>query len=269
MQPGKTATIYRTQDRGQSWSQLATIPIKNGDGGAFIAFSDVRHGWFEDISAGNAQLSGEVFATGDGGKTWRYMATSGQYNSLPFGGQLTVQRDGTLWLDGGQRAGIAGGVGFLWLYRSTDNGKTWCQVNLPLSAAHRKETTSVSTPIFFGSNGFVTVQFQHDSTLYASQDGGRTWSVRSTFGQNSSPPVFGDAMSGWRIASNQFYSTKDGGYIWHPLPIDSTLLKALDSPFTPQIDFVDSKKGWLLSKNLLLISNDGGLNWSKIIVRGK
>lgn len=96
LQPENSVAIYSTQDNGQSWSQLAIVPVKYGDGGVPIAFSDARHGWFADLSVGNAQLDGELFATSDGGKTWQRMAVSDQQGSLPFGGGLTAQNDATI-----------------------------------------------------------------------------------------------------------------------------------------------------------------------------
>ncbi len=268
LQPEKSITIYGTHDGGQSWSQLAIMPVKNGDGGMSVAFSDARRGWFEDLTAGNAQLGGELFATNDGGKTWQCMADSSRQGNLPFGGELTAQRDGTLWLSGGQRAGIMGGPGFVWLYRSTNGGQTWSQVNLPLSTVQKKETTSASAPVFFGKNGFVTVQFQGDSVLYANQDGSQTWSVRGTL-KPESWLVFADAMSGWQVTSSgQIYSTKDGGRAWQPLPVNPILQKALAGRLIDQVDFVDSHKGWLVltsgDVNLLLVTKDGGLRWSEV-----
>lgn len=272
LQPGNSMTVYGTLDGGQSWSQLAEVPVKYGDGNMSVAFSDTRHGWFEEMTAGMGQLSGELFATADGGRTWQRVANSGQQGSLPFGGQLTAQKDGTLWLSGGQRAaGNLGGPGFVWLYKSTDGGKTWSQVKLPLSAAHEKETTSVSQPAFFGKNAYVTVLFQGgDSVLYASQDTGRTWMVRGTL-KAGGWPVFEPAMSGWQIAGNQIYFTKDGGRIWQVLPADSTLRKALTGRFISQADLVDSQKGWLVlagksgnAGNLLLVTDDGGKSWHEL-----
>lgn len=270
LQTEKSVTIYGTKDGGQTWSQLAIVPVKYGDGNISIAFADAWHGWFEDMTAGMGQLGGELFATDDGGKTWQRMAATDQNGSLPFGGQLTAQKDGTLWLSGGQRAaGSLGGPGFVWLYKSTDSGKTWSQVKLPLSAANEKETDSVSKPEFFGENGLVTVIFQNNAVLYASQDGGQTWSVRGTTPiKEGFFPVFEDAMFGWQITNDQVYFTKDGGRTWQPLHIDSTLQTALSGRFVGQVDFINSQQGWLLlfsrngnSDNLLLRTNDGGQSW--------
>jgi photosystem II stability/assembly factor-like uncharacterized protein len=76
LQPEKNVTVYGTRDGGLSWSRLAVVPVKFGDGGLSIAFVDDMYGWFEDLSAGNAQLEGELFATSDGGKTWRHVAST-------------------------------------------------------------------------------------------------------------------------------------------------------------------------------------------------
>lgn len=272
LRPGKSVTVYGTEDGAHSWSRLATVPVKYGDGNLSIAFSDARHGWFEEMTAGMGQLGGELFATGDGGKTWRRVAATNQKGSLPFGGRLSAQRDGTLWLSGGQRAaGSLGGPGFVWLYKSLDQGKTWSRVNLSLSAANKKETDSVSEPAFFGQNGLVSVVFQSDTVLYASQDGGRTWSVRGAApSKEGFFPVFADSTFGWQLTSDQVYFTRDGGRTWQPLHPDSTLQTALAGCFAAQADFLNPQTGWLLlfsrkgnADNRLLIMNDGGRSWSQ------
>lgn len=107
LQPEKSAPVYGTRDGGRSWSKLTIVPVKMGDGGLSIAFADVMHGWFEGLSAGNAQLAGELFATSDGGKTWQLVAVTPflQQAGLPFGGALTAQQNGTIGLSAGQREG--------------------------------------------------------------------------------------------------------------------------------------------------------------------
>ncbi len=253
------------------------MPVKYGDGGMSAVFSDDRHGWFEETGAGHAQLPGELFATSDSGTTWQLAATTDRQGSLPCVEQLTIQKDGALWLSGGQMPAGPQYPGFVWFFKSKDGGKTWSQVDLPLSAAHRQETTSVSAPMFFGQDGFVEVCFSPDSSslpgdavLYASQDGGRTWAVRSALNQDSWLG-FRDATFGWQTSGNQVYVTKDGGRSWQPLPASDKLQKLLADYAFSQVDFVNSQHGWLrlIKRNcdgdtLLLVSNDGGQTWNEL-----
>ena len=275
-------TVYGTQDGGQSWTKLATMPVEYGDGNMSVTFTDAQHGWFEEMTAGMGQLSGELFATSDGGKTWTKVAdsrvgtgaASTPNGALPFGGQLTAQPDGTLWLSGGQRAaGTLGGPGFIWLYKSTDGGKTWSQVSMPIPAGDEQGFTSVSQPTFLGKVALVTVLYNQGdshSVLYTSTDMGKTWKVQSTTLPAGNGPVFGNPMVGWQTDGQRIYETQDGGKSWQQLTADATLQQALANRFIGQIDFVDYQNGWAVLSSrganppLLLATHDGGRTWSKL-----
>ncbi|CAA7599671.1 BNR repeat [Acididesulfobacillus acetoxydans] len=255
VQRDKSLTVFGTHDGGQSWSQLATVPIKYGDGGWFVAFSDAQHGWFEEETAGmHTALSGELFATSDGGKTWQRVASvSYKYKfdkandwvpvhqgNLPFTGSLSAQKDGTLWLIG---AGIQ---------KSTDGGRTWSPEDLPLLA--NQKTEDISTPVFFGnSDGVIIVQFKGGNwVLYTTRDGGRTWSFHKfPLVLRGSGVVYNfiSNREGWMInngdgpkpAGKVLYVTQDGGHSWQTIPISN----ALKNRFIKEMDFVDSKVGWI------------------------
>ncbi|MDQ7093553.1 hypothetical protein REC12_08125 [Desulfosporosinus sp. PR] len=268
LQPEKSVTILGTQDGGQSWSQLATVPVKYGDGALFVVFSDARHGWFEETSAGiNSPFSGELFATGDGGNTWQRVASTEQGN-LPFAGSLSVQKDGTIWLIG---AGIR---------KSTNGDKTWSQVNLPLSADQKPE--EVSKPVFFENNdGVIIIQLQEgDCLLYTTHDAGRTWSFQSKL-----PPAlrgsgvvydFLNNREGWAInngtgpdpSAKALFVTRDGGYSWQTVSINIDL----KNKFVKEIDFVNSKVGWITYNQStgsgLAKSINGGISWEEIKTEG-
>ncbi len=282
-------TVYGTTDGGRSWSKLATAPVKYGDGNMFIAFSDAQHGWFEDRSAGMGQLPGELLATKDGGLTWTRVAQSGSVNAapgtpgvlpsgvLPFGGSLTAQSDGTLWLTGAQRA-TGGGPGYLWLFKSTDGGKSWSQMSLPVPAGHEEDATNVSDPTFIGKTGLLSVIYtgqQSASALYRSSDSGQTWSLQGTLNMGGWP-VFANPLNGWQTDGQHLYRTTDGGRTWSTVNPDATLQKALAGRNISQIVISGSpgstdgqrclivleSKGSSSVGRLLLATDDGGQTWS-------
>jgi len=268
LQPEKSVTILGTQDGGQSWSQLATVPVKYGDGALFVVFSDAQHGWFEETTAGlNSPFSGELFSTGDGGNNWKRAASTEQGN-LPFVGSLSAQKDGTIWLIGAE------------IRKSTNGGKTWSQVNLPLSADQKTE--EVSTPVFFeNGDGVIIIQLQGgDWVLYTTRDGGRTWSLQSKLplALRDSGVVY-DFISnqdGWAInngtgpnpSEKVLYVTQDGGYSWQTVPINIDL----KNKFVKEIDFVNSKVGWITYNQStgsgLAKSINGGISWEEIKTEG-
>ena len=93
-----------------------------GSGGAF-GKGDLRH-HLHDVVFWNRSLGwtcgyGGVFRTADGGHTWKRM--------LPGGGWHQVEMSGPeeIWLLEGKHPG---GIGKVWLRRSTDGGRSWNEI---------------------------------------------------------------------------------------------------------------------------------------------
>jgi photosystem II stability/assembly factor-like uncharacterized protein len=109
---GSAARVFRTTDRGSSWTVADTPIVKgtNGSGIFSIAMPDAKNGV---IVGGNyekpAETAGNLAFTSDGGKTW--VARSG----------LSGYRSGVAYID--KRTIIA--VGSSGSDISTDGGKTW------------------------------------------------------------------------------------------------------------------------------------------------
>jgi photosystem II stability/assembly factor-like uncharacterized protein len=269
LRPAAEMTVYGTRDGGQSWSKLATLPVKYGDGNMSVSFADAQHGWFEVLTAGMGQHTAEFFATSDGGKTWVKVADSASRDSAPFGGQITAQTGSVLWLSGSQRAAAyVGGPGFIWLFKSIDAGRTWEQAKVPVPIANNQDTTSVSAPVFFGNSGLLTILYSSGAAaVYGSDDGGKSWAVRGT-PPTGGWPVFADAINGWQTDGQLLYRTSDGGRSWLRLASDSTLQQATSERYISQLDFVDAQHGWALLegkgsnlKPMLLATDDGGKTW--------
>ncbi len=239
---GKDLTVCGTEDGGRSWSTLATVPVKTGDGNMSVAFADAQRGWVLIRSAGMGQHSGELLRTTDGGRTWELVAKGGWASEmpfkgtpgeLPFGGTITVQPDGTLWLNGGQRAS-GGGPGFLYLFKSVDGGRSWSEVRLEAPAGHEEDTTNVSQPAFFGRLGFIAVNYNgragNSNVLYVTGDSGKTWSVRGSLNVGNWP-AFAGPDEGWQTNGQEVFHTTDGGRTWQAVNPDVSLSQALEGRF--------------------------------------
>ena len=139
---GNDARVFRSADRGKTWT-VADTPIAKGTPGSgifSIAMADKNKGV---IVGGNYEKPGEagrnLAFTSDGGKTW----TAGRGNSL-----LGGYRSGVAYLD--KKVIIA--VGTNGADMTTDGGKTWNKVseeNLNAVASNRKTAWMV------GPNGGV------------------------------------------------------------------------------------------------------------------
>lgn len=185
-QPGHQNTLYdvaHTVDAGKTWSFSSfTFPqlsydeeeALSGLGGLF--FIDPLHGWMNVALTGNSQ-PGELVVTKDGGKTWTRANGVGDSGIVRF----TSLKDG--WLLGGP---------YSQLFATHDGCKTWKEVHItpPPQAGAGPDVTYEGLPVFEDSrHGFTAVFYvggpgaQPKLVVYATNDGGRTWSPVKVVGE--------------------------------------------------------------------------------------
>lgn len=117
---GATARVFRTSDRGRTWS-VAPTPLHAGDpaSGAFsVAFRDAAHGVVVGgkYDAPHADLP-NVALTTDGGATW----------NAPDGTRPAGYFSAVAWVP--RTAATAVAVGLAGTARSTDGGRSWALVD--------------------------------------------------------------------------------------------------------------------------------------------
>jgi photosystem II stability/assembly factor-like uncharacterized protein len=185
--PGPGGTWYRTTDGGATWKPLHWL---QGEIWPF-SFSDQSHGWMivspsfvnksQPPSTVTAQPKSVLFATSDGGDTWR------QTYTLPFSvREFSFIDEQTGWLT---TQGFSSGPGpdlnsSSLLYVTHDAGRTWEPRQLPRPAGITKQVPSLTFgPTFVTEkDGFLFAAFGQDAThdmyLYATHDGGKSWQVQ-------------------------------------------------------------------------------------------
>lgn len=228
---GTSWIILRTEDGGQSWSELASLSPETSDKGQF-ELTDV--GFLENGRGILVGRRGTVFESEDG-TTWKRT-----YNGQPFEpiNALDVV---------GNRAWAAGANGVLlrnsngvwvrvtalgpdaltpcydidfvdaengWvvgrgrsLYRSVDGGSRWTKVKLP-DAPEELSVVSFVSP----ERGWVGGR---SGLILHTEDGGRTWVEQSTGnGENVQSLRFLDEQRGWAVTRREVLRTLDGGKTW-------------------------------------------------------
>jgi photosystem II stability/assembly factor-like uncharacterized protein len=142
------------------------------------------------------------------------------------------------------------------LFRTLDGGATWAPVNNSLhqTASHM---------------GFISRRLgwvSTDSGLYASTDGGYSWSKRNDFSSN--PPIarfdFIDSLTGWGVGYKNLMETTDGGYTWTTTPLDPAVEFVRGISFYNRnlgIVFEVRRNGTNYCSNL--VTTDGGTTWQE------
>jgi photosystem II stability/assembly factor-like uncharacterized protein len=168
--------IYESQDGGRQWSCINGDLPAGAIGSPAALIMDPRDSRSLTVAlAGSSQKGGGVYATADGGKTWRR-----SHEDVPFADiQCLVpdpRRAGVLYLgarehyDHKARRLHPGG-----LFRSTDAGRTWRCLLEDRFVKAVAVSPADSQVIYVGTNDHP---FHDDSVpagLLKSADGGKTW----------------------------------------------------------------------------------------------
>ena len=280
VQNGSLITEW-TQDGGQTMhsSQMSLTS----------SIASVQQLDFVNATQGFALLAGApsqtaeqkyLYETTNGGQTWQLVATA-KPGQLPSGGtavHLSMGADGSGWLvtnNPNQHVST--------LYHTTDQGRVWTPVQLPMgSAAQAPETVmGITIPVFDKQNGVVAVgmigngRLTRKIVVYHTSNGGQTWTPVSqpTFqlpGVPNNQPLmdFLTPQVGFGINGETLYKTTDGGAHWSE--VTSTNLKTLASQYVgpiSEVHFVNQQQGYVVlmgndMQSELLVTTDGGKTWT-------
>jgi photosystem II stability/assembly factor-like uncharacterized protein len=235
-----------------SWNLLTTqgdVLITDAITFGYIYMIDEQNGW----ACGAKGMTGGIYKTGDGGKTWsEAFVTGGVFDSFS---EMFFLEDGTIWAGGSKNTSKK-----CLLYKSTDNGTSWTAYTLP-------EDLAVSCLYFADNNrGWAMLNKSGTSRIYYTSDGGENWSVQMN----------GTTSDGWTIkelfcwhffdgnnaiaAGNNGITiyTTDGGSTWNYR--DSHIVTQLWD-----IHFIDDANGWISGgAGHLLYTTDKGSSWNNI-----
>lgn len=174
-QDGSSLELAYTGDAGRMWHKQtitpALLPPVEAIQDLALNFSDTDNGWLAVKLASGANFSlGSLLSTGDGGKSWKRI-------DLPAAGKIKFFDE--------QRGWLSGGPGGHDLYMTADGGQNWTAIQLVDDHQAPAGKVFYSLPSFNdGSNGIIAATVADEINprieLFASQDGGLTWSHRGT-----------------------------------------------------------------------------------------
>ncbi|MED4207217.1 hypothetical protein [Neobacillus mesonae] len=172
--------ILLSTDKGKSWSEEPVPNTLPGIRMRLLGFTSDRDGYL--ILTGDKTMSWEanvIFVTRDGGKNWSKAGHVEEQRLITDGGFINeklgfISFGSINVMDEPPRPS---------LYRTTDGGKSWAEVKIPIPAEYKGIFVEAEIPIFDGSQGTLLVNqgpngdYQGGKVMarYISLDNGATW----------------------------------------------------------------------------------------------
>jgi len=257
--------LYRTNDGGESWSQIWDQP------GTFIralGFLDAQHGFLGNVGVDyfpNVTDPMPLYRTYDGGTTWTPVEADNIGVVAGICGIDIVRRDRSTVI---HAAGRVGGPAAM--LRSSDGGASWRVLDL------REHAGMVLDVKFFDAEtGFVCAasasdMSQANATILHTTDGGETWApvYRSARPfENCWKMSFSSRRVGYATVQNYaegvserlVIKTTDGGASWRELPlVNDGRVREFG------VGFVDNNWGWVGGSTGGFETRDGGATWAPV-----
>jgi len=208
-----------SSDGDRGWTVAAQQPRIVGRLAQIVRVShDV--GWILSWRHYAASDSSSLAVTHDGGVTWHTLTTPCP-PATSFEDRMAAIDDRTIWIICGSQPGA--GEKEKQLITSTDGGLQWSHHPNPPASGY-VQSLALSGP----TSGLVGWLAATRGPLYATTDGGRTWSpailVGTQVGQAGAgmiEVIFTDALHGWAATSTEVFRTSDGGLHWTGVPAEA------------------------------------------------
>ena len=265
-----------------------------------VDFADARHGWA--LGDDTALREGGVWATSDGGRTWKFhaVARSRDFSSIDFVDASHGWAAGSTSVPDDPMAGSTGAI-----FATSDGGVSW---HKQYKQSFTGDSEQMNTVSFVNADDGWAVGNGSDmggaGTIVATTDGGAHWTAQSAGSDwDLSGITFVDAEHGWLPEGGSTYFTTDGGADWAAADTGLTSVNAvsfanaLDGyavggaggmatttdggqtwqarsagtpvsglPILSALAFPDAAHGWAVGGNQILSTSDGGATWSALSV---
>jgi photosystem II stability/assembly factor-like uncharacterized protein len=274
------STLETTGNAGRTWSKVGLLPKT----GCTYQFVTVEDGTCSALEGAGGSMTIIIYRTDNGGATWRSIFNNTALamspmtmvkGSIPFACDKTV--DFTSATTGFALFLCNGGSGAI-IYETLDGGKTWVgrDVSQP-SSVPEGGGGFWGPPVFDRLNGAVSYSVGHDSLVYVTHDGGRSFLPVYPPGKARQWKVDIVSASIWRLTRGEdILATDNAGRSWFTvmsnLVLENNDYRKGEAP-GGNVEFVTRSVGWLLedpwgSNPSILRTVDGGRQWEQLVVPG-
>ena len=307
--------LLRTTDGGKSWSVL----VKTGAApfqclkaaGSSCELLSASHAVARTVEFSTGSAYVRFFETHDSGTNWVPVIVASPIpdNSLPpgmihlcnsCGGEVSYFPPSKVIITVGDLADEKA-KGVVRLSLSTNLGKLWREMELPVPDPYRDGLIVPLSPVFFGgTNGvlpahiFKRITHSADASsyaysvlaFYASDDGGITWTARPGIIELTSDRKEWSSFSHVDAVSFKdvfvrsgpnLYVTRDGARSWRTIKPNIDFGVQGSNRDVLRMDFVDAYHGWIVifdnrgfapyGKFALYKTSDGGSTWAELPLR--
>lgn len=261
-----SVTVYRTSDGGRTWRSAAAGSHSMAAGSvATVQFLTRRRGWV--VLQNPTGPVADLLASVDGGASWHRIA------ELPEVAPVEFVSPTEAWQAGGQFS--------LRLFHSTDGGRRWQRVRVPIPPRDRAARLFYGSLVFFDREILAPVTFVRGRAaevgIYRSTDDGRRWTLVTMLRAEGAEPApclpaplsvsFATANDWWVVADPRgrpvAYETADAGRRWRTIPISAT--GAVAGCPLPNVQAVSAYTAWVLLRTAhgfgLYATSDAGRHW--------
>jgi photosystem II stability/assembly factor-like uncharacterized protein len=244
---------WSTNDGGATWTRGQSFTALDETAQSIYSatdldFVDRTHGWFFDTQDGTEGSPIFIFRTVDGGMHWSQVETTpARGTAAPGALPVSCAKYGLAFADS-TTGWVAGGCvnGGPFFEVSHDGGTTWHPQSFdcgPGCALNAPQFTSPLDGELVAANG--------TPLLFATTDGGRTWTQRAeppaTFVQFiNADRGFALGLTGTNNPSAVVWTTRDGGRSWQEARRTAGSGASATGPASDidEIDFVNARLGW-------------------------
>jgi photosystem II stability/assembly factor-like uncharacterized protein len=249
------ARLYRTQDAGQSWTDLG-VPVQGSDEAYQVQFSYLTTGWL--TSAGTGAYA---YKSSDFGETWQRVPLAAPAAGWPRSGQFFVTVQPTMGI-----GLVATVVNFAPVKGRTGIGgivRAYPPLVVRAFDGGRPHTYIYTTFNDLVTGGPWAQEEAPNQVQLASVDGGVTWSAIQVPSTKGAIGYF-NVSDWWWVGPGTMSRSFDGGVTWSG--VEGT---GVVEPLPGSLQVLDQNHAWFAASETLPVletTTDGGARWRMVLL---